>query len=110
MRARRAGGIVNIASLGGLAAFGATGYYHATTFAVEGIFRIPRAEVTPLGHQGHRRRTRRLPHQLVRPLHAAVRDQHRRLRRNRRRTAGALGLKSEQLTHDRVGPGHKSPT
>jgi NADP-dependent 3-hydroxy acid dehydrogenase YdfG len=36
MRARRRGHIVNISSLGGLAAFGATGYYHATKFAVEG--------------------------------------------------------------------------
>ncbi|MEK8174788.1 SDR family NAD(P)-dependent oxidoreductase [Streptomyces sp. M19] len=37
MRTRRAGHVVNISSLGGLAAFGATGYYHATKFAVEGL-------------------------------------------------------------------------
>ncbi|MER6945349.1 oxidoreductase [Nonomuraea sp. NPDC000554] len=49
MRARRGGHIVNISSLGGLAAFGATGYYHATKFAVEGISESLAAEVAPLG-------------------------------------------------------------
>lgn len=49
MRARRAGNIVNISSLGGLAAFGATGYYHATKFAVEGLSESLAAEVAPLG-------------------------------------------------------------
>ncbi|MEU0243960.1 oxidoreductase [Streptomyces sp. NPDC006235] len=49
MRARRAGHIVNISSLGGLAAFGATGYYHATKFAVEGLSESLAAEVAPLG-------------------------------------------------------------
>src|SRR5690606_1689584 len=37
VRARRSGHIVNVSSLGGLAAFAATGYYHATKFAVEGL-------------------------------------------------------------------------
>ncbi|MFK0292603.1 oxidoreductase [Streptomyces sp. NPDC090442] len=49
MRARRAGHIVNISSLGGLVAFGATGYYHATKFAVEGLSESLAAEVGPLG-------------------------------------------------------------
>jgi NAD(P)-dependent dehydrogenase (short-subunit alcohol dehydrogenase family) len=49
MRARRTGHIVNISSLGGLAAFGATGYYHATKFAVEGVSESLAAEVAPLG-------------------------------------------------------------
>ncbi|MEV5503941.1 oxidoreductase [Nonomuraea fuscirosea] len=49
MRARRSGHIVNVSSLGGLAAFGATGYYHATKFAVEGLSESLAAEVGPLG-------------------------------------------------------------
>ena len=49
MRERRSGHVVNVSSLGGLAAFGATGYYHATKFAVEGISESLAAEVAPLG-------------------------------------------------------------
>jgi NAD(P)-dependent dehydrogenase (short-subunit alcohol dehydrogenase family) len=49
MRMRRSGHIVNISSLGGLAAFGATGYYHATKFAVEGLSESLASEVAPLG-------------------------------------------------------------
>ncbi|WP_433440230.1 oxidoreductase [Nonomuraea sp. CA-141351] len=49
MRARGSGHVVNVSSLGGLAAFGATGYYHATKFAVEGISESLAAEVAPLG-------------------------------------------------------------
>ncbi|MFD3842429.1 oxidoreductase [Streptomyces sp. NPDC058642] len=49
MRARHRGHIVNVSSLGGLAAFGATGYYHATKFAVEGLSESLAAEVSPLG-------------------------------------------------------------
>ncbi|MFB9930103.1 oxidoreductase [Amycolatopsis halotolerans] len=49
MRARRSGHIVSVSSLGGLAAFGATGYYHATKFAVEGFSESLAAEVAPLG-------------------------------------------------------------
>lgn len=49
MRARRSGHIVNVSSVGGLAAFGATGYYHATKFAVEGLSESLAAEVGPLG-------------------------------------------------------------
>ncbi len=49
MRARRRGHIVNISSLGGLVAFAATGYYHATKFAVEAISESLSYEVAPLG-------------------------------------------------------------
>jgi NAD(P)-dependent dehydrogenase (short-subunit alcohol dehydrogenase family) len=49
MRARRSGHVVNVSSLGGLAGFGATGYYHATKFAVEGLSESLAAEVAPLG-------------------------------------------------------------
>ncbi|MET9266508.1 oxidoreductase [Amycolatopsis sp. NPDC004079] len=49
MRARHSGHIVSVSSLGGLAAFGATGYYHATKFAVEGFSESLAAEVAPLG-------------------------------------------------------------
>ncbi|ATY12219.1 short-chain dehydrogenase/reductase [Amycolatopsis sp. AA4] len=49
MRARRSGHVVSVSSLGGLAAFGATGYYHATKFAVEGFSESLAAEVGPLG-------------------------------------------------------------
>ncbi|MEU1075953.1 MULTISPECIES: oxidoreductase [unclassified Streptomyces] len=49
MRARRTGHIVNVSSLGGLIGFGATGYYHATKFAVEGLSESLAAEVAPLG-------------------------------------------------------------
>jgi NAD(P)-dependent dehydrogenase (short-subunit alcohol dehydrogenase family) len=49
MRARRSGHVLNLSSLGGLMAFGATGYYHATKFAVEGFSEALAAEVAPLG-------------------------------------------------------------
>jgi NAD(P)-dependent dehydrogenase (short-subunit alcohol dehydrogenase family) len=49
MRARRAGHVVNISSFGGLAAFAATGYYHATKFALEGLSESLAAELAPLG-------------------------------------------------------------
>jgi NAD(P)-dependent dehydrogenase (short-subunit alcohol dehydrogenase family) len=49
MRARRVGRIVNISSFGGLAAFAATGYYHATKFALEGMSESLAAELAPLG-------------------------------------------------------------
>ncbi|MEU2872793.1 oxidoreductase [Streptomyces olivoreticuli] len=49
MRSRRSGHIVNMSSLGGLVGFGATGYYHATKFAVEGLSESLTAEVAPLG-------------------------------------------------------------
>ena len=49
MRAHRSGRIVNISSFGGLAAFPATGYYHATKFALEGLSESLAAELAPLG-------------------------------------------------------------
>ena len=49
MRARRSGHIVNVSSLGGLVGFGATGYYHASKFAVEGLSESLAAELAPLG-------------------------------------------------------------
>ena len=49
MRARRSGNIVNISSIGGLVSFGATGYYHATKYAVEGVSESLAIELAPLG-------------------------------------------------------------
>ena len=49
MRARRQGKIINLSSLGGLVAFGATGYYHASKFAVEALSESLSQEVAPLG-------------------------------------------------------------
>jgi NAD(P)-dependent dehydrogenase (short-subunit alcohol dehydrogenase family) len=49
MRARRSGRIVNFSSIGGLVSFGATGYYHATKYAVEGLSESLSIEVAPLG-------------------------------------------------------------
>lgn len=49
MRHRRNGHIVNISSIGGLVSFGATGYYHATKFAVEGLSQSLAIECKPLG-------------------------------------------------------------
>jgi short-subunit dehydrogenase len=49
MRKQRSGHIVNFSSIGGLQAFMATGYYHATKFAVEAISESLSQEVAPLG-------------------------------------------------------------
>jgi len=49
MRARRSGRVVNVSSFGGLAAFAATGHYHATKFALEGLSESLAAELAPLG-------------------------------------------------------------
>lgn len=49
MRNRRRGHIFNISSLGGLVAFAATGYYHASKFAVEALSESLSHEVRPLG-------------------------------------------------------------
>lgn len=49
MRARRRGHIVNLSSIGGLTSFAATGYYHATKFAVEGLSGSLALELAPLG-------------------------------------------------------------
>ncbi|MET0404456.1 MAG: SDR family NAD(P)-dependent oxidoreductase, partial [Cystobacter sp.] len=49
MRERRSGTLVNISSIGGLVSFAATGYYHATKYAVEGLSESLAAETKPLG-------------------------------------------------------------
>jgi NAD(P)-dependent dehydrogenase (short-subunit alcohol dehydrogenase family) len=49
MRRRKKGHIVNISSIGGLVSFAATGYYHATKYAVEGLSESLALEVAPLG-------------------------------------------------------------
>ncbi len=49
MRAQKSGLIVNVSSIGGLTGFAATGYYHATKFAVEGLSESLALEVRPLG-------------------------------------------------------------
>ncbi len=49
MRARSHGHIVNIASIGGVVANPASGYYCATKFAVEGLSEALAKEVAPLG-------------------------------------------------------------
>ena len=49
MRSQKSGHVVNFSSIGGLRAFPATGYYHATKFAVEGLSESLSHEVGPLG-------------------------------------------------------------
>ena len=49
MRKQRSGHIVNIASIGGLRAFPAVGFYNATKFAVDGLSEALAKEVAPLG-------------------------------------------------------------
>jgi NAD(P)-dependent dehydrogenase (short-subunit alcohol dehydrogenase family) len=49
MRAQKSGVIVNISSIGGITSFAATGYYHGTKYAVEGISESLATEVKPLG-------------------------------------------------------------
>ena len=49
MRKQKSGHIINFSSIGGLIGFAATGYYHATKFAVEGLSESLSKEVSPLG-------------------------------------------------------------
>ena len=49
MRSRKSGTVVNFSSIGGLASFAATGYYHATKYAVEGLSEALSIELAPLG-------------------------------------------------------------
>lgn len=49
MREQGNGMIINVSSIGGLASHPATGYYHGTKFAVEGISESLALEVKPLG-------------------------------------------------------------
>ena len=49
MREKKHGHIINFSSIGGLKSFTATGFYHATKFAVEGLSESLAQEVAPLG-------------------------------------------------------------
>jgi NAD(P)-dependent dehydrogenase (short-subunit alcohol dehydrogenase family) len=49
MRAQGSGMIVNVSSIGGLTGNAASGYYHGTKFAVEGLSESLAIEVKPLG-------------------------------------------------------------
>lgn len=49
MRNQGSGTIINFSSIGGLVGFAATGFYHATKFAVEGLSEALSKEVGPLG-------------------------------------------------------------
>ncbi|RDC56016.1 oxidoreductase [Pedobacter chinensis] len=49
MRKRGKGHIVNLSSIGGIRSFGATGFYHATKYAVEGLSETLAIETAPLG-------------------------------------------------------------
>ena len=49
MRRQRRGHVVNLSSIGGLTSFAATGFYHATKYAVEGLSESLALEVAPLG-------------------------------------------------------------
>ena len=49
MRARRHGHVVNVASIGGIRAFPAVGFYNATKFAVVGLSESLALETEPLG-------------------------------------------------------------
>lgn len=49
MRKQKSGHIINFSSIGGLVGFAATGFYHATKFAVEGLSESLAKEVSPLG-------------------------------------------------------------
>jgi NAD(P)-dependent dehydrogenase (short-subunit alcohol dehydrogenase family) len=49
MRKRKAGHILNIASIGGLRSFPGVGFYNATKYAVDGLSEALNKEVAPLG-------------------------------------------------------------
>ena len=49
MRGQGNGLIINVSSIGGLSSFAATGYYHGTKYAVEGISESLAIELKPLG-------------------------------------------------------------
>ncbi len=49
MRGQGDGLIINVSSIGGLTSFAATGYYHGTKYAVEGISESLAIELKPLG-------------------------------------------------------------
>ena len=49
MRERRQGHVVNVTSVGGLVSFAATGFYHASKYALEGLSESVGLEVAPFG-------------------------------------------------------------
>jgi NAD(P)-dependent dehydrogenase (short-subunit alcohol dehydrogenase family) len=49
MRKQGSGLIINVSSIGGITSFPATGYYHGTKYAVEGISESLAVELKPLG-------------------------------------------------------------
>ncbi|MDR0200317.1 MAG: SDR family NAD(P)-dependent oxidoreductase, partial [Streptococcaceae bacterium] len=49
MRKNRSGHILNVTSIGGLATFPTFAYYHASKFAMEGLFQSLAKQVAPLG-------------------------------------------------------------
>ncbi|VXC70719.1 Estradiol 17-beta-dehydrogenase [Burkholderia sp. 8Y] len=49
MRAQKSGIVINVSSIGGITSFAATGYYHGTKYAVEGISESLATELKPLG-------------------------------------------------------------
>ncbi len=49
LRAQRSGWIVQVSSIGGLAAFPLTGIYHASKWALEGFSETLRQEIAPFG-------------------------------------------------------------
>lgn len=51
MREHRSGRILNVTSIGGLDTFPTFAYYHATKFAMEGLFQSLRKQVAPFGIQ-----------------------------------------------------------
>jgi NAD(P)-dependent dehydrogenase (short-subunit alcohol dehydrogenase family) len=49
MREQHGGIVINVSSIGGITSFAATGYYHATKYAVEGLSESLALEAKPLG-------------------------------------------------------------
>ena len=76
MRNQRSGHIINFSSIGGLVGFTATGFYHATKFAVEGFSESLSKEVAPLGIKGIVGRARAIPYRLGRKVYSAHRNSH----------------------------------
>ena len=66
MRARRAGHVINISSIGGYAAVPGWGVYCSTKFAVEGLTEALATELEAPGNSCHGRRARLLPHRFPR--------------------------------------------
>ncbi len=76
MRKQRSGHIINFSSIGGLVGFAATGFYHATKFAVEGLSESLSKEVGPLGIKVLLGGAGSFPHRLGRTFYSTHRKQH----------------------------------